>query len=259
MTSRQCLTLLLAAAMLVAIDVHRASAVVFVSGDGDIVDHLGSPGPIDAGNQLLFKNALQGGTSVAVLRNTYPGCCESFDEEISAFYNSLPGVSATTIIGTVTSANLSGMNLFLSAIPDDAFTASEITALNNFRTSGGGIFFLGENRSFPAYNGYINSALSAMGIGMSIGVGTEEREYVTVTGADITASGFTTGVTAFTYAAPSTVVGGVTLVKNVNHLPILAVDVNVPEPGSAALAALTMAMLSARAPRCRRGFTQRRG
>jgi hypothetical protein len=229
------------AVLAIALSANRPGvAVVFLSGDGNIVDHLLGAN-IDPGNQQFLKNALQGGTKVAVLRNTFAGCCETFDENISAFYNTLPGVTATTIIGTVNAAGLSGVNLFLSAIPDDSFTGSEISAMNGLLSNGGSIFFLGENSNFPTQNGFINSALAGLGIGMSIGADTNESGSATVNGAQISAtSAFTSGVTTFTYAAPSQVSGGVPLIYNVNHLPIIEVNVDrsVPEPSNIVLALL---------------------
>ena len=98
-----------------------ADGIVFLSGDGNIVDPLvGDEVAVDPGNQQFFTNILQGGTQVAVLQNTFGGCCENFDENIDEFYNSLPGITSTAIIGTVDAASLTGVDLFLSAIPDEA-------------------------------------------------------------------------------------------------------------------------------------------
>jgi hypothetical protein len=230
---RQSFSFLLPIALITSVST-TADAAVYLSGDGNIVNHLVLSGGIDLGNQQFFKNILQGGTKVAVLRNTFVGCCETFDENISAYYNSLPGVTATTIIGTVDATGLSGANLFLSAIPDDAFTPPEISALHNFLIGGGSVFFLGENSSFPTQNAFINDALADLGIPMSITTDTNESGDVTVSGAEIAADPSTVGVTTFTYAAPSAVTGGKFLIFNVDHVPII--ESNVPEPGTAILA-----------------------
>ena len=57
--------------------------------------------------------------------------------DVNAFYNTLTGVSSSILTGTVTSASLSGVDLFVSFIPDNDFTGSEILAMSGLLTGGG--------------------------------------------------------------------------------------------------------------------------
>lgn len=222
-----------------------AWAAIYLSGDGNLLDALtGIPNSVnvDPGNQQFFRNVLGGGTRVAVLQNTYPGCCESFDEQISQFYNGEPGVTAATIVGTVDAASLNGVDLFLSAVPDDAFTASEFNAMQGLLNSGGSIFFLGENSLFGPYNDRINDAMIALGSPLRIVGDGIDPGYHTVGSNRIAADPTTVGVNTFTYAFTSqvpAVAGGKTLFSTLAGQPFLAVS-RIPEPGTGILAAVTL-------------------
>jgi hypothetical protein len=208
---------------------------IFLSGDGNVIDPLvGKVVAVDTGNQQFFTNVLQGGSEVVVLQNTFMGCCESFDEDVNDFYNSLPGVTSTVIVGTVTGAALAGADLFVSAIPDDAFTVSEVSALDSFLQGGGTIFFLGENEFFPAENGFINAALLGLGSNLSIINDVFDAGFNTATGPQIAADPFTTGVSTFTYAAPSRVslvVGGNPIFFGSGGEPFLTYELGIIELG----------------------------
>jgi hypothetical protein len=215
---------------------NYAAATIFLSGDSNITNPLtGSFSvPIDAGNKQFFANILQGGTKVVVLESTSVGSVESSDTDINTFYNSLAGVTSTVISGTVTAAQLTGANLFVAPLPDDAFSDGEITALSTFLAGGGSIFFLGENSNsaFVTANAAINSALSALGSGMSIIPGIFDSGFNTATGVQIASDAFTSGVNTFSYAAPSPVSGGTDLFFGTEHQPFVAYEgsAKVPEP-----------------------------
>jgi hypothetical protein len=206
--------------------IDSANALIVLSGDTNVTDALvGDQGfPIDTGNQQFFTNILQDGSSVAILENG--GGIQS-SSNVNDFYNSLSGVSSNVIVGTVTDITLVGVDLFVSAVPDDAYTASEITALDSLLAGGGSIFFLGENSNggWPLRNGYINDALSVLGSGLSIipdsifGTGIE-----TATGAQIATDPLTDGVTTFTYGVPSEVSGGTHLFLGTAMQPFVAYE-----------------------------------
>jgi hypothetical protein len=191
-----------------------ANAVILLSGDTNITDILvGGQGlPIDAGNQQFFINILQGGISVVALEE-HSGIHAA--DNVNAFYNSLPGLSSTVIDGPVTNAALAGTDLFISAIPSDAFTTSEITAMDQFLAAGGSIFFLGDNEVGSVgvvRNGYIKDALAALGSELTIVPNSTFGTVLeTATGSQIADDPLTAGITSFSYLVPSQVGGGTTL------------------------------------------------
>jgi hypothetical protein len=216
--------LILSLLLVVGVNIPGASATLFLSGDSNI----SNSGLSDSGNKQFFKNILQGGSKVVVLQDSY----DSFGSTVNTFYNTVPGVTSTMITGTVTSAQLTGAKLFVSSLPDDPFTSAEISVFSTFLSGGGSIFFLGENQAFPTYNGYINNALAALGSGMSIIAPDFDYGYHTATGPQIAVDPFTTGVSTFTYAAPSTVSGGTQIFFGTGGQPFVAYEGVVPIPTS---------------------------
>jgi hypothetical protein len=190
--------------------VDSAKATIFLSGDGNIINPI-EPSiivSVDPGNQQFFENILQGGTSVLILQGASGGSAAEWCSHLITFYTDL-GKIASLISGPVTGAQLAGVNLFIAPVPADPFDASEISALNNFLTGGGSIFFLGENEmNYARENGYINDALIALGSSLSIIGGSIDAGFHTVTDSQIVVDPFTTGVTSFSYGYTSQVVGG---------------------------------------------------
>jgi hypothetical protein len=210
-----------------------ANAALFLSGDSNIMDTLVTPNqwnaPIDLGNQQFFKNILNGGTNVLVLQGDLPDVDGS---NINNFYNSLSGVTSNLVSGSVSAAQLNGIDLFIAPVPGYAFTTSEITALSNFLTGGGSVFLLGENAGFPTENSYINNALVALGSSMLILPNMEfDGGLHTATGSQITSDPFTVGVGTFSYAAPSQISGGKYLFFGSEGQPFVAYE-KVPEPST---------------------------
>ncbi len=145
---------------------------------------------------------------------------------VNSFYNSLSGVSSTVIVGAVTETKLAGAKLFISAVPDDPFTPSEIGALENLLAGGGSVFFLGESAvgGWPSRNGYINDALFALGSEMSILPNSTIAVSETATGSQIATNPLTAGVSTFTYVVPSAVDGGTTLFFGPQMQPFVAYE-----------------------------------
>lgn len=224
----------------------QADMTIFVSGDSNITNPLtGSFGqPIDTGNQQFFSNVLGTGTSVALLNNLATGSVGNSVTDIDTYYNSLSGVSSSRFFGTVTSAQLSGVDLFVVVLPDGTFTAAEVAVMTSFLYGGGDIFFLGENSNFPGQNARINSALT--GLGSSLGIVNDmfDSGFHVATGSQIASDPYTTGVSTFTYAAPSQVplvAGGTTLFYGTGGQAFVAYEV-VPVPGALLLGMLGLSL-----------------
>lgn len=236
--------------MLIVLGAGPVSANLFVSGDSNITNPLtGSFGAgIDAGNRQFFSNILQGGTSVAVLDGD-PGWIV-FAEDLDNYYDSLSGVDSSRFSGTVTSAQLAGIDLFLVPLPADEFAGPEIAVMQSFLTGGGSIFFLGENSNFSESNARINGALSDLGSSLSIVGNTFDSGWHTATGSQIASDPFTAGVTTFSYAAVSGVtVGseGTMLFYGTNGTGFLAYETTVvPVPSAVLLAMFGLSVAGAR-------------
>lgn len=235
---------LLTGLFLVFVIAANSHAILLLSGDGNITDNLNSS---SYGNQQFFSNILQGGNNVAVLNESGWGGAENFDTNINTYYDGLSGVSSS-IITSITATALSGIDLFVAVTPDNAFSTSELSALNDFYTDGGSIFFLGENSGWDnTSNLYINDALSYLGSGMSINYGTTfDGGYHTASGAQIASDSLTAGVTTFRYAAPDevSVNGGTGLFYGTNDQLFVAYEENNPVPEPATMVLFGLGILS---------------
>jgi hypothetical protein len=210
--------------------------LVVVSGDATPSFYLTStfPDPAVAGNRQFFTNVLGGGQDVLVLNTTFSGS----PTEINEYYASLAGKTSTLVTGTITAAQLSGKELLVVSDPNDAFTPSEVAAIQAFSNSGGTIFALGEGTviSFAtATNGFLNSLLAQLGSPLRIGVLDMDDGDQSATGSQIAVDALTAGVTSFNYGAAADVSGGTKLFMAHNGTPF--VEYAVPELGSAALLA----------------------
>ena len=91
------------------------------------------------------------------------------DDDLNAFYVN-EGFASSLFSGAVTDAELTGVDLLVIMLPDDAFAVSEITAMANHLSSGRTILFMGEQENFaPTENGFLNAALSDLGSSMELG------------------------------------------------------------------------------------------
>lgn len=122
---------------------------------------------------------------------------------INDFYDGLADHSSS-IIGSLTGATLSGVDLLWAVQPADSYSASELTAMADFMTGGGRIAFMGEHGSFaPNENNRINEALTDLGSTMSITNATLDPGFQDATIADgqIQSDPLLDGVSTYNYAA----------------------------------------------------------
>lgn len=240
------LCMLVSLALVFGIGIHPGNALLMVSGDTNVIDALdGSQGiPIDAGNQRFFRNVLQGGSSVVVLENNRIGWDPV--DSVNDFYNTISGVTSNIFDGMFTSDDLIGVDLFIAPLPNDSFTSAEISALGNYLTGGGSVFFLGENSNYVSQNQSINDALAALGSSLTLVpdmVAPTPPSPSVAVGSQIVSDPFTVGVSTFSHLTSSQVTGGTTLFYgNLDDelLPFVAYEENVgpapvPEPATVLL------------------------
>jgi len=238
-------------ALLIVLAVHPVQADLFVSGDSNITSALyGLYTPVNPGNQQFFSNVLQAGSSVVLLDNS--GLSDSLEKcvgDIDIYYNSLSGVSSSRFSGAVTSTQLSGADLFVAVLPDDDFSASEITVMADFLANDGSIFFLGKNSSFADRNASINGALTGLGSSLSIVNASLGGGFQAISGSQIAADPYTTGISTFTYASASEVSvagGGTALFYDAGGTSFLAYETMVPVPGAVLLGMLGLSVAAAK-------------
>jgi len=192
----------------------KPDPAIFLSGDSDI----GNPNFINSGdNKTLFSNILQGGTVVKIYSGTNNPSSSPNLVEINNYYNSLPGVESNLYQPNpplITSSDLEGVDLFISALPSQAYTESEISALTSYLNGCGKVFFIGEIQDGAATeNGYINEALMALGSSLQLGEDSIDPAPPAQITDQIEPDPFTQGVTSIAYADTNSVSGGTVLVR----------------------------------------------
>lgn len=155
-----------------------------------------------AAGAAIFASALQAQAAEVVVFG------ERFTNSIiNNFYNGLTGHSSTLFAPNVTldTINLAGVELLWAVQPADAYTAAELTAMQNFLAGGGRIAFMGEHGGFaPAENARINTALAFLGSTISINANNVVDGGFRSAGVgdgQILAHPLTTGVNTYEYAA----------------------------------------------------------
>lgn len=219
-----------------------ASEIV-VSGDSNIGNGInGSDGAFTvAGNETFFSNLLGSGTNVVFQTTTNMSSPSIPDSQsaITGYYSSLSGVNVTTL-STFTAANLSGANLFISFLPDTAYSPSELSALSGFLNSGGTVLFTGEAATFdPTADANINVALTALGSSLQIVPANDDSGFNVTNTSQIGSDALDTGVTAFEYGYTSQVSGGTAIFYDRESKAFLEEETltsAVPEPASLLLA-----------------------
>lgn len=129
------------------------------------------------------------------------------DDDLNAFYLDIGAVSSL-FSGTVTAAELAGVDLLVVMLPDDAFTTAEIEAMDDFLMNGGRVLFMGEQQMFtPDENGYLNAALSALGSTMSLDANALDSGFRNTLTSQILAHPFNTGVFVVNYGNVNSISG----------------------------------------------------
>jgi hypothetical protein len=234
---RRCVLAVAMLSLILAVGQAEAGLII-LSGDQNMSDALvGNGTPINPGNERFFSNVLGGGTHVVVQGTDLSGI-DTPVANINTYYNTIAGVTSTIQSGPVTTASLSGVNLFVSAIPASSFAIGEISALSAFSASGGTIFLLGDTSVLAtAQDANLNALLAGLGSNMRIVPGNIDPGFHLATGAQIVSDPLTIGVTSITYAGVSPVTGG-------NPQGIIKVQTGVwcttstPEPSSVVLACI---------------------
>ena len=222
-TRRFLVALAMAFALTGAGAMQAMAANIFLSGDSNIADPLtGNGTSVNPGNQQFFRNILGSATNVALL-NTSVLFMQVVPDDISSFYSSLPGVSTSIINGTVSTASLAGSQLFVVTVPEEPFSASELSAIVSYVAAGNSVFFIGENNGtlFDVGNNAINAALTALGSSMSIVKALFDVDYSPTT---IGGDPLTAGVLSMVHGGPSRVSGGTRILFGTGDQPFFAYE-----------------------------------
>jgi len=218
------------------------AGTILVSGDVNIGNGIDGSASAPIGNNgVFFRNVLGAGTSVLFQTGFSVGSAADAYTSIATLYLGLPGVTETTITTAPSAAQLTGVSLFLSALPLTPYSAADLSVLASYLASGGTVFFLGDNNSVAdliTADNNINAALGALGSSVSLALNDLDVGFQTAVGGQILANALTVGVNSFVYAAVSGVAGGTALFNTVEGTPFVAVTTtqtrSVPEPGSLA-------------------------
>lgn len=131
------------------------------------------------------------------------------DDDLVSFYQN-NGFQASLFNGAVSDAELNNVDLLVLMLPDDAFSGSEISAMSNHLARGGRLLFMGEQQSFAAaQNGFINTALAALGSNLLLGSDSLDAGFNNTGNGQILPNALTNGVTTLNYGNVNSV-GGTT-------------------------------------------------
>ena len=198
-----------------ALSLQAFGGTIVTSGDSSIA------AGVSGGNATFFQNVLGAGTSVLI--QELDSGTAGYGGSIANYYNGLGGVTATqSTAASITS--LAGVNLFISMLPQSAYSSGEISAMQSLLASGGTIFFIGESTGYGPggiADPIITSTLATLGSTMTM-AGNDHGTYPT--GATVLANPLTAGVSSFTYGFTSFITGGTPLFDTVGGTPFIAVE-----------------------------------
>ena len=101
----------------VLLSLNSFAGTIIASGDSNIADSS-----LTGGNAAFFSNVLGSGTNV-LIQELDPGTA-AFGGNIASYYNGLAGVTATQTTSTAVSS-LAGVNLFITMLPQGAYSGAE--------------------------------------------------------------------------------------------------------------------------------------
>jgi hypothetical protein len=210
---------------------QASAATLFASGDHSFPVYLST----NTSNGNFAKNIVEGSTALIQLSDIFEN--DTFWEP---FYDSQAGYSASTIATgeQITAAALAGVDLFIGAGPDDAYTNAEIAVLADFLAGGGNVLLAGDQQAFVDQNNFINSALQRLGSSMRI----VPDNTLGDTAPRVTNNQYTFNAPSLRYDLTSNVSGGTVLYADeVNRRAIIAFETfaetpaAVPEPATWAM------------------------
>lgn len=228
------------------LSVNCLAGTIIASGDSSIGNS------VTGGNAKFFNNVLGSGTNVLI--QELDSGTASYGANIAAYYSTLAGVTATQTTSTSVTS-LGGVNLFITMLPQSAYSAAELSAMSSFLGSGGTLFFIGESSGYAAggvADPIITSTLSALGSTLTMS-GNDGSIYPQT--AIVVPNALTAGVSGFTYGFTSFVSGGTALfdTNGVSSASAPFVEVqtvggtaSTPEPVSAALTIVGLSLLAQR-------------
>lgn len=199
---------------------------IIVSGDSNIINHaLGTLNyTIVPGNRQFLTNILGSGDSVLIEQGFNSGSASHQNQGIalSNFYKNL-GASSQFITTPLNTGALTGVDLFISILPNNSFQPDELLEIGSLLNRGGTVLFVGDNSgsTLMPINNNINSALEEMGSTMRI-IGASISG--TASGSRIANHPFTADVSSFTYAAGSKVNNGTALFSDSDGSAIVSVE-----------------------------------
>jgi len=112
----------------VLLSLNSFAGTIIASGDSNIAQS------VTGGNATFFGNVLGSGTSV-LIQELDAGVPATYGGNIASYYNGLSGVTATQTTATSVSS-LAGVNLFITMLPQGAYSGAEISAMSSFLSGG---------------------------------------------------------------------------------------------------------------------------
>jgi hypothetical protein len=184
------------------LSLNSFAGTVIASGDSTIAVS------VTGGNATFFSNVLGSGTSV-LIQELESGTA-AYGGDIATYYNGLAGVTATQTTSTSVTS-LTGVNLFITMLPQAAYSAGELSAMGSFLSGGGTLFFIGESSGYSGggvADPIITSTLGLLGSAMTMS-GNDGSSYPM--NAVVVSNPLTAGVGTFVYGFTSFVSGGTAL------------------------------------------------
>lgn len=207
------------------------------------------------GNATFYQRLVSAGDQIGFFAWVTNGAVHT---ELRQFYGDLLGHTTRDVIAA-NATGLSGLDVFISAVPYRDFSVEEQHALLDFVNGGGTLMLLGDfedgiNYTHAAGNRRINQLLNFMGSPLQLARDMHDPGPQRGTGAQIGSTSFTAGITAFDYGAAGGVIGGTPQFFTSDGTPFvtLTLAAPVPEPQTWALWMAGMVGLGAVARR-RRG------